>query len=211
MADLDPLSSVVTSLKREGIIPDVLPDSFSPSVLFSVNYPSGMVAMLGNELTVQDTLDEPTVTFVPMNLPQAQADSAGESAADEVSYTLAMLDPDAPSRKEPLYKCFRHWVVTGLQSPPRTSSETSSSAALATRPATTPYRPPGPRPGSGLHRYIFLLFEEPPSREPLLVPPEAPEHGVTLEERRSWDPLTFGERYGLTLVGANYFVIRATD
>ncbi|EMD32339.1 hypothetical protein CERSUDRAFT_58547 [Gelatoporia subvermispora B] len=210
MSTLDPLSSVVTSLEREGIIPDVLPETFSPSVLFSINYPNGTEVMFGNELTVQDTLDEPTINFVPMNLPSAQAHSSGQSVADEVSYTLAMLDPDAPSRAEPLYKSFRHWVVTGLRSPPLTSSNTSSSAALSTRPATTPYRPPGPRPSSGIHRYIFLLFGEPPSAQGLVVPPEAPEHDVTLEERRNWDALAFAERYGLKLVGANYFLIRAS-
>ena len=108
---LDPLSAVVTAIKRDHIIPDVLPaDSFTPSLLFSIVYPNGSEVLLGNELTIDETQDEPLVSFAPMNMPVEQADSTG----DEVGYTLVMLDPDAPSRAEPLYRSFRHWVVRGL-------------------------------------------------------------------------------------------------
>jgi len=41
------------------------------------------------------------------------------------------------------------------------------------------------------------------------VPEGAPEYGVTLESRRKWDAVEFGERYGLTLVGAAFFLVRA--
>ena len=103
----DPLSGVVTALKREHIVPDVLPESFIPSLLFSIVYPNGKEVLLGNEFTVEETQDEPNISFTAMNMPTEQADSAD----GEVGYTLAMLDPDAPSRAEPLYKSFRHWVV----------------------------------------------------------------------------------------------------
>ena len=104
---LDPLSAVATALKREHIIPDVLPESFVPSFLFSIVFPNGSEVLLGNELTIEETQDEPIVSFTPMSLPVEQADSSGE----EVGYTLVMLDPDAPARAEPLYRSFRHWVV----------------------------------------------------------------------------------------------------
>ena len=105
---LDPISAVISAFKRDRIIPDVLPaDSFNPSFLFSVVYPNGSEVLLGNELTIDETQDEPLVSFAPMNMPVEQADSTGE----EVGYTLVMLDPDAPSRAEPLYRSFRHWVV----------------------------------------------------------------------------------------------------
>lgn len=103
----DPISAVVAALKREQIVPDVLPESFMPSLLFSIVYPNGREVMLGNEFTVEETQDEPSISFAAMNMPTEQADSAD----GEVGYTLAMLDPDALSRAEPLYKSFRHWVV----------------------------------------------------------------------------------------------------
>ena len=100
----DPLSSILSALKREQIIPDVLPEStFTPSVLFSVVFPNGAEVNLGNYIDVNETQDEPEIRFAALNGPW---DDAGEA-----SYTLAMLDPDAPSRADPIYRTFRHWVV----------------------------------------------------------------------------------------------------
>lgn len=102
----DPLSSIVAALKREQIIPDVLPETlaFTPSVLFSVVYPNGAEVNLGNEMTVADTQDEPELRLAALNGPW-------DDSASEASYTLAMLDPDAPSRDESIYRTFRHWLV----------------------------------------------------------------------------------------------------
>lgn len=110
---LDPLSSVITALKREQIIPDVIPESFtSPSVLFSVIYPkTGKEATLGTQLTREDTLDEPDIHFAPMVVSTAEAGAEALNPT-EPSYTLVMTDPDAPSRTEPKYRQFRHWVVS---------------------------------------------------------------------------------------------------
>lgn len=45
--------------------------------------------------------------------------------------------------------------ITGLKSPATTDGPigTANLTALKTQASTTPYRPPGPPPGSGLHRY----------------------------------------------------------
>lgn len=105
---MDPLASVVETLKHQHIIPDIVPESFNPTFLFSIVYPGGKEVLLGNEFTVEETQDEPSITFTPLNIPPEQADS---DSSNEVSYTLAMVDPDAPSGAEPLYKSFRHWLV----------------------------------------------------------------------------------------------------
>ncbi|VDB92384.1 unnamed protein product [Peniophora sp. CBMAI 1063] len=213
MASLDPLSSITAALTREHLIPDVLPESFTPSVLFSVIYPNGTEVVMGNELTPALTADEPNVGITPMNMADWQADATGKEADEgkgDVSYTLVMLDPDAPTRAEPIYRSFRHWVVTGLK-PASENSMTSAAndLALKTKNATCPYRPPGPRPESGIHRYTFLLFQEPASATGFTVPEGEPEHGTALEERRSWDAVAFGKKHGLKLVGANFFLVRA--
>ena len=70
MAHLDPLLSIVDTLKRDNIVPDVLPDSFSPSILLSIMSPSGKEISLGEEVALEDTLEEPDVTLIPLNIPQ---------------------------------------------------------------------------------------------------------------------------------------------
>lgn len=105
MTGLDPLPSVVAALKREQIIPDVIPETFSPTILFSVIWPNGKEAVLGTLLTRDDTLDEPNVSLVPLDVPSEH------QLSQEPTYTLVMTDPDAPSRADPKFKQFRHWVV----------------------------------------------------------------------------------------------------
>lgn len=124
-----------------------------------------------------------------------------------------------------------HSQITGLKTPPVTSNAADALNALKTHPSATPYRPPGPRPNSGIHRYsqcvfrlgathtahaatilaAFLLFQEPAASEPFTIPQGAPEYGAALEERRSWDPVAFAEKHGLKLVGANYFLVRSAE
>lgn len=110
MASLDPLSTTVSALERDELIPDVLPASFTPTLLFSVVWPSGKEALLGNELQKEDVAEEPALSFMHMNVPAEDADSDG-AGAGEATYTLALFDPDAPSRTDAKYKSFRHWVV----------------------------------------------------------------------------------------------------
>lgn len=242
---LDPLSNVVAALERSGIIPDVVPAarSFAPTHLFAVLYPTGTgkEVLLGNLFSKEETADEPVVSFAPMTA----------AALQDPSYTLAMLDPDVPSRADPENRSFRHWVVrarflslcvgsgmerrllqvTGLRPPAESgsASTTSSSAALKTQPAVTPYRGPDPRPNTDVHRYsacspvcspspvcahqpshaAFLLFVEPPAG--VQISHDAPEHMNEREQRRKWDVWAFADKYGLKLVGANFLTVRAPD
>ena len=56
---------------------------------------------------------------------------------------------------------------------------------------------------------VFLLFEEPIGGYKITA--AAPEHGAELEQRRRWNAVVFGEKYGLKLVGADFFLLRAAD
>lgn len=82
--------------------------------------------MLGNKLTVEQTGEEPSVVITPMGLPgnvggggdgEGGGKEGGEEEEEEEElYTLVMTDPDAPSREDPKFGPFRHWVVS-LSSP----------------------------------------------------------------------------------------------
>lgn len=65
-------------------------------------------------------------------------------------YTLLMVDPDAPSRADPQLREIRHWLVMNI---PESSVENGDEV--------TAYRGSGPPKGSGLHRYIFLVYKQP--------------------------------------------------
>ena len=114
MAHLDPLGALTGDLTRAALIPDVLPPSFQPSVLLTITYPNGLEVLLGNTLTVDEAAEEPVVVYMPLSLAPELADAAdaqGDEGGSEVSYTLAMVDPDAPARADPRFRCFRHWLV----------------------------------------------------------------------------------------------------
>ena len=215
---IDPLSAVAAAIQEAGISPDVIPDkTFIPEALVVVKWPTGKEAMLGNTLTTVDTADEPAVSFTPMQ---------SFAAATDVGYTLVMTDPDAPSRADPKMGQWRHWVVTGLKAPALTGLDTGDLSARVTRGATTPYYPPAPPRGTGLHRYgayvgalraigvlmcmrVFLLYQEPSVG--FGIPSDALECKSGARDRAKWNAAGFAKRYGLKLVGVNYVVVKGDE
>lgn len=74
--------------------------------------------------------------------------------ANGQKYTLIMTDPDALSRKEPIYREYIHWVVSDI---------TAESLAQGAIDGTTQigYAGVGAPHASGPHRYVQLLFAQP--------------------------------------------------
>jgi len=117
------MTDLIGALTSSQIIPDVLPssflESFNPTVLFTVVYTTGVQADLGNTVFRSSVLDEPEIRITPLNpIPGfAGATSEGSVRDRQVKYTLVMVDPDAPSRAEPKYRQWRHWVVCARNYP----------------------------------------------------------------------------------------------
>ena len=72
------------------------------------------------------------------------------SGAGDQFYTLALVDPDAPSRKSPQFREYQHWLVVNIPG-----------SDIAKGDVLTAYVGSGPPEGSGLHRYVFLVFKQP--------------------------------------------------
>lgn len=117
----DPISKIISLLKTDAVIPDVIPASydFIPSVLISIAWPAeGLEIVVGDKVPREKTLEEPEIKLLPLVAPIAFVDDdnargrpTADEAAGDVRYTLVMTDPDAPSREDPKFGQWRHWVV----------------------------------------------------------------------------------------------------
>lgn len=85
-------------LRETEIVPDVL-QSLKDVDLLKVFYNEKVKADLGNILTPTQVKEQPKIEY---------------DANSSNFYTLLMTDPDAPSRKEPIRREFRHWLVVNI-------------------------------------------------------------------------------------------------
>jgi phosphatidylethanolamine-binding protein len=126
-----------------------------PSLLVGVEWPSSKQAELGNTLKPKKLQDEPTVT---LTRPKSETDSC--SSVGNITYTLALTDPDAPSRDDPKWSEFCHWIATRLAISNDEDSSCFSSLKLSLTglEEIMPYKPPGPPEKTGKHRYVLIVF-----------------------------------------------------
>uniref|UniRef100_A0A0K0EPJ1 Phosphatidylethanolamine-binding protein n=1 Tax=Strongyloides stercoralis TaxID=6248 RepID=A0A0K0EPJ1_STRER len=120
------------AFKANEIIPDVV--SKVPKGIINVSFKSGATVQMGNKLTPRQVKDQPTVDY------EAEAGAL---------YTLAMTDPDAPSRHTPTYREWEHWLVVNIP-----GKDISKGDTLAE------YVGSGPPSGTGFHRYVYLLYKQ---------------------------------------------------
>ncbi|KAK8775577.1 hypothetical protein V5799_031083 [Amblyomma americanum] len=107
-----------------------------PNATLEVTYAGDLKVALGN------------YTFTPQQASTAPTVSLNVPVGCEGPYALLMVDPDATSRKNPVYRSVMHWMVLNI----------NSTEKLHEGDAALPYRGPAPPQGSGLHRYVFLVY-----------------------------------------------------
>jgi phosphatidylethanolamine-binding protein (PEBP) family uncharacterized protein len=100
-------------------------------------------ASLGNTLNPKDLQSAPTVKL--------ETAKEEDMVATGLSYVLTLTDPDAPSHNDPKWSEFCHWIATGLTAPTGVLSATGLENIIE-------YKPPGPPPKTGKHRYVFVIF-----------------------------------------------------
>jgi len=212
-----PLSIIVPSLKGASLLSEasdispgsqaIVPSEFRPSIIVNIQYPGGKSVILGNELTPEETKDEPKVEFMGL-----------DPMDEEATYMLVLVDPDAPSPQDRKYSPWRHWVQPGLKPMTLTEIEEKSKSAQPsenggfeivrkTLDAATSYKGPGPNKGTGFHRYLFLLYHS--ASSPSITAEDTGGHEFT--SRRAWNVTKFTEEKGLKLVGANWFKCRNNE
>ena len=181
--------------------------SLHGSVELRVTYPGGVAVAPGAQLSRAATAAKPDVMLV------------GADAGS--SYTLLMVDPDAPDPNSPTFRSWLHWLVVDVP---------GASGGPAAGRTLTQYK--GPSPPAGTHRcarssamrthvvvcricwrrrlltwpacarrYIFLLFQQPA--------PVGAAHAAQLAppERNSFNVRTFAAANKLQgPVGVNFFL-----
>jgi len=116
------------------VVPDVVSDN--PKNLAMVEFDrETRVEEMGQILTPQQAKKQPKVTW--------------EGASDQELYTVMMVDPDAPSRKTHEYRNWLHWLCLNV---PGLNIDRGNDAC--------PYKGPTPPAGSGLHRYVILVYKQ---------------------------------------------------
>ncbi|XP_049305201.1 uncharacterized protein LOC105222811 [Bactrocera dorsalis] len=168
-------------MDSSGIVPDIIDNKPKGllQVTSKVTYPSGVKVELGKELTPTQVKDQPTVSW---------------EAEDDALYTLFMVDPDAPSRAEPIYREILHWLVINI--PGNKLSEGQTVAE---------YRGSGPPEGSGLHRYVFLVFKQPGKIESTkFIPKTSREGRVKVTTRDSIAKYNLGDPIAGNFYQAQY-------
>ncbi|XP_055932850.1 protein D2-like [Argiope bruennichi] len=100
----------------------------------------GQPVTCGNTLTLNLTRDRPSVVDYKADVNKL--------------YTLIMFDPDFPDPKNPISAHFLHWLMENI---PENLVINGDTVLTYSPPAST---------GSGPHRHIFLVYEQ-PNREML--------------------------------------------
>ncbi|CAH1284670.1 unnamed protein product [Diabrotica balteata] len=167
------------AFKSNKVSPDVV--SAVPDKLLQVTYKADKKVELGNELTPTQVLEQPQLTY------------EGE---DNSFYTLILTDPDAPSRSNPKSREWNHWLVVNIPGSKISQGETISH-----------YVGSAPPKGSGLHRYVFLLYKQP---EKLKF--DEPKHGPTDGNRGKFNTENFAKKYKLGKpIAGNFFQAQWDD
>lgn len=118
-------------MEKNEVVPDVIEKL--PESTLKVKYGS-------LQCSAGDTLKPAQVKNPP------EVDWAADTNA---LYTLCMTDPDAPSRKEPKFREWHHWLVVNIPGKNIKGGETLSEYVGA-----------GPPKGTGLHRYVLLVYKQ---------------------------------------------------
>ncbi|KPJ16382.1 Phosphatidylethanolamine-binding protein-like F40A3.3 [Papilio machaon] len=173
--------SILKLYQEHCVVPDVI--NVAPSETLDIQYPSGVKVDIGKELTPKQVKDRPTVRW---------------AAKEGEYYTLALVDPDAPSRENPKFREWHHWLVGNIYGGDLNKGEVLSD-----------YIGSGPPKGTGLHRYVFLVYKQAEKCDFTKVPKLPNNSG---DKRGKFSISRFAEQFQLgSPVAGNFYFAKYDD
>jgi len=125
----------------DGVVPDVVDGE--PATVLTVEYGAVSIAVMGQTLTPTQVRATPTrMAFVGCD--------------DAKLYTVILTDPDAKDREKHEFREWVHCVRVNVK----------GSALCGSGDEIIAYVGSGPPPNSGLHRYVWLVYEQTARIEP---------------------------------------------
>jgi hypothetical protein len=114
-------------------------------------------------------------------------------------FTVILSDPDAPSRADPKFGEFLHFLMVNCK----------ASDLYGTGDVLTAYHGPSPGPGSGEHRYCFVVYAQPSGR----IECDEAKIGTYsgFPPRRMFKQRAFAAKYGLNPVAAVSWITEHDD
>ncbi|KAI7348818.1 hypothetical protein KC320_g6406 [Hortaea werneckii] len=206
--DQQPLKSkhdLISALKKAEIIPTVL-DSFHPKLALDISWKHA-TAHVGNTLDPAKLQEQPKTTLSALNHGEGTSETSPLLQLGKMQLTIALTDPDAPSRKNPEWAQVCHWIATSPPKHEKTDDEPFH-ADLATKHPhwkdIMPYKPPCPPPKTGKHRYVFVVLApmNGTKEELSLIKPADRQHWGY--EKADVGLREWADEMGLEVVGANF-------
>jgi phosphatidylethanolamine-binding protein (PEBP) family uncharacterized protein len=111
-------------IKSSKIVPDVWPKDFYPTSNMIIKWPQGVQLSTPTHFTPAGNAS--ILCNIDYHLETKMKPHVVYGVPDPSEfYTLATVDPDAPSRQDPKFREWRHWLVTNIpgKSGPLTTSK----------------------------------------------------------------------------------------
>ena len=106
---------------------------------------------IGQNIPTKDVQNKPEVRLVA---PERKGDYSTTSYPPN-NIIITLTDPDAPSHSDPKWSEMCHWISIGV---PVDVEEGAQVRGVEPLKDVVEYKPPGPPPHTGKHRYVLLAF-----------------------------------------------------
>ncbi|KDQ59411.1 hypothetical protein JAAARDRAFT_126989 [Jaapia argillacea MUCL 33604] len=139
------IEAIEAHFKQSGIVPSLLP-TFNPTGTLNVTFNGVGAISPGQPLTQANVQPTPTVVYTPANA----------SVSLNGNYTIIMADAGPVGTDETAGQT-RHWLVNDVT----LSGSNPLNVTTTNGTAITDYAGPAPASGSGPHRYVIMLWNQP--------------------------------------------------